>query len=139
MFTDVSCETTVSIVRLSFTQKMEQYVCIPNYQTAQCHDLQDHSMSLTATDTSNSEVFAQVRTHNDNVRNGGGVPPHILNLGTSRRCERPVSRLARHISADGRQGAPRTRVGCLERTENSPHTRDRKKVPAPEDPILDTS
>jgi len=51
----------------------------------------------------------------------------------------PVSRQARHISVDSRQGAPRTRVGYLERTENRLHARDRTEVPTQEDPILDAS
>jgi hypothetical protein len=55
MFTDV---WTVSI-DINFPQKMEQYVRIPTYQTARCHDPQVYSTSLTATEASNSGVFAQ--------------------------------------------------------------------------------
>jgi len=59
MFTDVSYEPTAFKVRLRFPQKVEKYIRIPTYQTARCHDLQDHSMNMTATETSKSEVFTQ--------------------------------------------------------------------------------
>ena len=36
-------------------------------------------------------LHAKVRTCNDNVRIGGGIPPHTLNLGTSRCQDRPAT------------------------------------------------